>query len=476
MLEIIVLAKSLFGYARIFYSNLSLISVLLRRFVKNFSYIILILFLLFIVGCTSNNDDDVLETASIPSQFVTPSSQYDGVTYLDYKISQIPQGRHFIFFTDTHKMSRAYSNNVCWVIQYVAKRLGGDIKIVNGGDLINKEKNAYTARTLAKTVTDEYINSFGNGNYIMVYGNHDSNLSGIAIDDIETRNACAISYEDIYKCMIRDVGGNAVFEDIDHYIESIDTISDKEKMELKYLTKMHYYVDDVQNKVRFIIINTNNAAIEYPKIINNLTSSNLHVVTQYKWFSEVLKSIPQGWDVVVCGHQMLSINLKRSSSGIPELHVMSGHDVLYKLIRARMSNACGKCSFKEKFLGEDGCFFFDFTECCKIGKMLLIAGHCHIDAISYIYTKSLDRSSLFAKYLCDGQDSVKIDLDRGDIPLVISDCDNERLHNDIKGVHIVSEVGTTDIVCFDVVTFSDDGNIYMTRFGRGKDRQIRCNE
>ncbi len=89
---------------------------------------------------------------------------YEDYGYLDKKIKSVPDGRSFIFVTDTHWDYSSRKSN--YLISYVKKRLGIN-KVVFGGDAFGANHTKYEAANTLSSYADEFFFSLRERCYIL---------------------------------------------------------------------------------------------------------------------------------------------------------------------------------------------------------------------------------------------------------------------------------------------------------------------
>ena len=121
--------------------------------------------------------------SELPSYYTdTPANPttYEDIPYIDSRINAIPEGKHWLFFTDTHWDWGKNAKKSPMLIEYITQRAG--IKnVIFGGDFINRASNDgnIKGRFLANQIVNDFgtrcISACGDG-LLPVMGNHDNNL------------------------------------------------------------------------------------------------------------------------------------------------------------------------------------------------------------------------------------------------------------------------------------------------------------
>ena len=145
----------------------------------------------------------------IPSYYTekpeNPTS-YDNDSYIDTKISKVPEGKRFGFITDTHWDWGTNAQKSPILVNYVKEMLGLKTFIF-GGDFINAQV-ASNGKYLAKQVLSDFagkIRAAIGCEFLPVMGNHDTNLAGVTTEDYtpEYHEAnylpCYVTYDYLFK-------------------------------------------------------------------------------------------------------------------------------------------------------------------------------------------------------------------------------------------------------------------------------------
>jgi hypothetical protein len=384
-------------------------------------------------------------------------SDYTGNEYLEGKIAEIPDGKHFIFLTDTHVDPLAHDGRFTnalqsiKLIQYIRKRTG--IKtVVFGGDVLNRANTKYIANMWLKSYMNELIGAFGD-DIVYCHGNHDMNTGNIdKIDGMTIEEAYAqymIPYAEVYHDCFEPFD-KVVNYDTNFY--KFDTIADSADLkEMVCYNRFHFFVDDNENKVRYINLYTGTAQ---NGIVRDYTNTYAYGETllQVPWLYEVLKTVPEGYDVICVGHQMLQ---------------PSSFDAISDSVRVPIRLLCArraKVAFSYN-LPARGVYYdaetrtFDFTGLPDIGKVILVTGHYHVDN-AVLFT--IDENGTMT-----ATDPSGTNIGNGVIG-TITQCD--AYGQTVTGsAEMVKD--TISEVCFDIVTYNDSG-VYFTRIGAGSDRSF----
>ena len=399
----------------------------------------------------------------LPSYYTSmpnPITSFDDDEYLQKRIAQIPEGRHFIFVTDTHwdgtyngEPNNNKKSNL--LIQYVRGRLG-NVDVVFGGDVINANPTKYQAANVARQYFNECIDAYGE-HFIPVLGNHDSNVIG----QTGTPSDYEIPYSELAKIFTTHLKDRAVFRNEDEAIATKTSDPDLTE-EYKGYFKLNYVVN-TSNGITIIVYNTgaHGSFVRENFGIHGVDEIYLH----QKWLYNVLMNIPAGNDVVLCGHE--------ETYGISD--PLSSWNM-----RSAILQMCGLAGKKRVELYQQSYVItektypwipntqypvYDFTNAPTGGKVFALQGHWHHD---YVVKCGFSGSGV-AISIWDG--SATFTKANGEIPIVTTICDaagqyrNEPSEGYITDpVGFTMESGTVTEQAFDVVTITDTG-IVTTRFG-----------
>ena len=234
----------------------------------------------------------------IPTYFFEQSStplDFSDIEYLESKIASIPDGKHFFFITDTHWPNN--QKHSTQLMSYIGARLG--IKhVLFGGDAINNNSTKYLAYQVLASYVNENKAMFGK-NFLYCLGNHDNNLANQS-GTSEEKQAFVIPYLNIHALTYN---GSVNYYDASADLTGIVT-DEADYANMVAYFKNCYYLDDAQNKIRYIVYNTGttgdeaNLAHKYFGV-GNVSESMLCV----EWMYRTLMSTPSGYDVVVVGHE-----------------------------------------------------------------------------------------------------------------------------------------------------------------------------
>lgn len=383
-----------------------------------------------------------------------PRSIPESEGYLDRKIKSIPEGKSFIFFTDTHNIC-GYAGMTPAIIGYIRARTGIR-KVILGGDIINREKSkARGAGELYKFIGE--MTSVAGEDFLPVFGNHDLNSANSPEASVEDER---IPYTELEKILFSHLPYRHC-EDISKRISYLDC-SESDREEILAFSRLHYYIDDDEAKMRYIIVETGNQ-YEYGRngcIYEHFgVYNNNDLVMQYDWIYEVLLGTPEDYDVVVSGHAMVGYcgneSILPGPLGVCKL--LSGFKTC-SVVTIDNPIKNGKLS---RYYSQ-GIHTYDFTSRKRKSSVAVIAGDVHWD----VQTKAdYDESGNFVSSPYHGEK-----LSETAVVVNVVQTDAYSCSHYPKA-HPMT-LGTVTEHAFDVVTLCPDGKTVLTRIGAGKDREV----
>lgn len=423
--------------------------------------------------------------------------------YLDNKIKSIPDGKHFIFTTDSHVDyydGLNYYQNETQVMAYVKGKLKSCC-VVFGGDCLGSLNSSEKAAEVLSLYAEDKFNAFG-VEFLWCQGNHDAN----ATDGLNQ-----IPSTEVYKRTtgIMNRYGIAVFdtEGVDLINSLSATNEEKEKMIAWW--KLHYYYDDPQNKIRFIVLETGDGSDGIKTLAVGGFDGWEVIISYITFIGNALMTCPDQWDVVVVMHQM---DMVKSSTGqLPPYdwkYIFENGE--YKVSRRGLAELYELLSaFKmgtSVTIDEDGSVrsvskpylysimhsrigngvTFDFSNRTS-GGCFCISGHFHHDDAWIVqrggYLQSwgggkeydyIKNEELFANAILHIQTDRACLYDRGSAGAggVNNNWPNAySFPNNGNGECQEVRRETKNEVLFDVVTITLDNKVVCTRIGAGKDRE-----
>ncbi len=421
-------------------------------------------------GNGNGNGDDDDQT---PPPSFNLSQQW--LTHLDGKLAEVPDGKSFIFITDTHWDGNRKASTE--LMRYVNYKMGGNVKVIFGGDLYGSEQTQAQATAWLKTYyNDELYENFGN-NALFVRGNHDSNDLGPngeqILDTVMFENTVA----KIQNAVIDTDEAQAFGQCVKEYFtenpkEGLDATMAGEQAEA--FMKMHYYVDDTATKIRHIVLDSAGKTWSQRNLFSGHMYANIMLV-QMQWLARTLKSTPLDYDVVVSCHSIGS-----ESSGEPEVVYTGTSRFVYQLLSMFKNKEKGKTNYLW-FGGSSPvllkCFNttadgfpieVDFTDrATSTSTAIVLGGHWHHDKAFYV---GKNQSDAWASEIasCD-ELSTPPSLTKA-ILTIRTGCDAKG--NQSAG-DIMTDTGINS-QRFDIITIANE-EVVCTRIGAGDNRYFAYN-
>ena len=422
-------------------------------------------------GSYGLSTDALLYVDKIPSYYIdpetTPTSFEEAQSYLDDKINTIPKnGKSFIFITDTHWDGN--EKHSTYLINYIRKRTGIS-KVLFGGDIFGNASTKYLAVRKAGLYINQAKRAIGY-DYIPCVGDHDNNTVNVTDDDTHW-----VPYSQTEKLFVSDLERYKYyhFYDCSEKLAKYAEVGSDDYNDAMSFFRTVYYVDDIDNKIRFIVLNCGNAG-DYGcmyNIFGNTGSSLLRL--QYPWLIDTLMNTPTGYDVVVLSHKGNTSYAGTSCNGLNR--ILSA----FKR-KANLTNICTYSSGVNKIES----WFpynsnYNFSNAPDVGLVFALNGHDHGDRLakagiasgSWISQTISSATYYYSDSLSSGDTIVQTNEPLASdcvIPIITTATDS------IDSVGTYSPQMTADTVteqCFDVITINETG-IIMTRIGAGNDRVI----
>lgn len=384
-----------------------------------------------------------------PYFFAAAGTGYDNQPYLDRKIAQIPDGKHFIFVTDTHWGTGSNngnpSKNSTYIASYVSKRLGG-CPVIFGGDCINSEDSEYNAAMRLSMYADEFFAVFGD-NGLWVQGNHDSNKLGTGLT----------SDAEVYHRTVARLAHKVTFDEwsLEHLYTDVHDMTDEQLPEAEGWLRLHYHWDDEDRKVRYIVYETGCCG---PTITQFVTGGSYQLPALFRWLARTLKSTPEGYDIIIAGHMFGTSHSDYLSAD------SDGNNLMKMLCAFRMGTSVSinmrlshlKASdFRDMMYGTSDNFSPNFSDTAFTGRLVIVSGHWHNDRA---YIKSTAGATPYPVEYTDA-----------------AVTDASVLHVNVNTDHLArnpyypdradTALGTVGEVSFDVITLTDDDKVVCTRIG-----------
>lgn len=406
--------------------------------------------------------DALLYESRYPSYWnvseTTPTSFAEAQGYLDNKIAQIPQkGKSFIYITDTHwDGNQKHSTDL---INYIRKRTG--IKtVLFGGDVIGNATDKYAAVKKMASYLNQSKRAFGY-DYIPCVGDHDYNTVSVA-DDADH----FVPYSQTETLFVSDLERrNAYhFYDASEKLAQFATAGSDDYNEAMAFFHTVYYVDDNEQRVRYIVLNTGcggNFGAMY-NIFGTAGSTLLRL--QADWLADTLKNTPSNYDVIVLSHKG---NTSYSGTNATVINAIMYGAKVNGIVYPHPSSA--------QLANVDSWWpnttQYDFSNGNKIGRILAINGHHHGDVLRYFGRLNAETSYATTTVIQSGSTIIQPDSDGSlpnscQIPIIVTSCDSLGV---TESYSPSMTAGTITEQCFDVITLTDDA-VVMTRIGAGDDR------
>ena len=265
-------------------------------------------------------------------------------------------------------------------------------KVIFGGDMLTIHSKEDAAAVLQESM-EAYIRYFGNRFYY-VNGNHDNNPY--------RGEEGLLTYEEQYDICMKHLEGSVVQQETGE-------------------NGFHYYFDNEEQKIRYIILDTKNMQPVYGK--------------QLKWFAETALDLPDGWAVAVFMHWAFNLDKNTNLNGSTVRPYGIAREIL-KAVKNQTTFDCDEFDIHVSFKN-------------KIDVLFIASAHTHTD----------DRMTWFNKILPD---------EDGIISFTIA---SDAYQYNGETIHARQVRGTTGEQCFDIIQINrEKRQINLTRIGFGNDR------
>lgn len=344
--------------------------------------------------------DSLIPYNELPSYYKedpeSPES-YDDIAFITNRVNSVPEGKHFMLFTDTHWKSNAQKSPL--LLDYLSRRLG--IKnTIFGGDFIDREdgtgsvKGKYIANQVLNDFSTKVLAACGDG-LLPVMGNHDNNFAnsdnyhGSDLDDLY------LPAVPVQKALFSNLPQNA-HTYWETYGDAVLTAAhnggitdtDANNAELEANCKLTYYYDDDDQGIRYIVIDA-------PRPVHGVWEDFVSIqnIVQYiPWLYDVFSSVPSGYDVVIAQHTTVTTgNLETTSQFVRTVTgmAMGLKAKANKTIRYSMEDASIP-AYQVYFASYPDAVpsvaasrhKFDFRECPDVGRIIMVCGHVHSDFVA----------------------------------------------------------------------------------------------
>ncbi len=376
--------------------------------------------------------------------------------YLDEKIKSIPKGKSFIFLADPHVRGSNLMKSPA-IIGYIREK--SDVKkVIVGGDYIHIEETAALALAEMKDYIGKMRDVAGD-DLLVVMGNHDfnnpnNNPNSLVEDFIDK----VVRYQDLEDVLMSGVK-TRVCEDVREKIAYLDC-SDDEKEELIHYSRLHYHIDNSEQKIRYIMLNTGAPRICNCVFKNFGVSVFNELILQFDWLYETLISTPEDYDVVISAHQLY---FSKTSDFYPVvlqmMKMISGFRTKSKVtVQNVLSDNPQVTAYYPA--GEHD---YDFTVSKASGKVVIMAADLHWDVQQMA---DFDKNGDFVSKPYEGEK-----ISQSGIVLNVVQTDSLGCSRYEKAYEMTE--GTNTEQCFDIVTLCPDGSVKLTRIGAGIDREVK---
>ena len=391
--------------------------------------------------------------------------------HLDKMLALVPEGRHFISFTDIHL---DYGNN--WglqqkqmeVMSYVQERLRM-CRVVFGGDFIGQQPTEDVAKKEMTWFVNECYSMFG-ARFVPVLGDHDTDRVNGGLEQgsqLSEQYIFDTYFKDAFRFgAVEDSLGISAIDDVT-FSETPETDAVKKAAWKNYM-RMHYYVDDEVNKIRFITITQGAVFRDIPNRYN-IPGMSLFFICN------ALQSIPLDYDVVVVAHEFQMTHLENASTiGIWDRELFNAltafkNHTTFTLSSPYYAQQIDKDVW-DAIAAKYGNTNFDFTE--KEGRVVTLQGDNHYDDVGY-YDAGTNFTHFAVEYTPTSSDVLWVTQDRcaltqnrgfqaswgSNIPSMLKNFRRAKASTIEENL-----IGTTNEVLFDVFTINEDG-LTITRFG-----------
>ncbi len=382
-------------------------------------------------------------------------------TYLENKIHSVPQGKHFIFITDVHyTLNKKHS---AALLDYIRRRM--NIKtIIHGGDVENEATTKEAAAKQWLDFNEDYVFRIGS-DFKQVCGDHDHNASSgheplpyeFVQEAMNGYNINELHYDTLYDERIATYGWSA-----------------SEMAEYEAWKKMHYYYDDTTISTRFIVLHTGwpgDVGLIYTKIGEGAQSETGAPYLQMDFLYHALMTVPNGYNVVVCGHNVIGNKYYRVDEqtmyNLTEPVWKGSWQQVSKMLRAFIHKTVSpSITYRDWDGTATKTKVYDYSEAPTANIVFCIGGDVHWDIMAKAQT------SLETLANVTNGSSISKTEDIAHIVVMTDGADRGyKSYPNGDAICPSATAGTLDEQAFDIVTLNDKG-IFFTRIGCGSDRSI----
>lgn len=424
----------------------------------------------------------------------------DSNTYLDTKVCKILSfnAPSFGWITDSHwgpddgsymtgVEGSARKTNI--LMNYLKKRVNIG-KVLFGGDAYTVGLDKYQAANMLSTYSTDFFSFFGKDGVFCI-GNHDCNArlyqdtkdANSLVPDtvVYQRTVALMNQEDI----VYDEDLLSRLNDMRHdNSTSIYSMSSDVYNNLRAWCKMHYYIDDNKNKIRFIVMESNDEGYT-SSITLAIRGFNTAFSIQYDFLAKALMEVPEDYHIVVCAHNMYHF-ANTSNYGIGPSAMNVG--IILSSFKTKSTCSVSGPGASTPILQEIfnynrvGSSNYDFTKTNNVNKILCLYGHVHYNE-SWIVQKTnqTDKPTReYRGYSCYSYNP-NLNIDDSAILFVSSNADSyfldkiQTTSNHPDGIiarKTKDTLLTIEEHSFDIISFLDE-TIEFTRIGAGPDRSFK---
>lgn len=425
-------------------------------------------------GSSAKTQDCYAIRKLIPSYYFAYNDNENTISeneneYLDGKIVEASAfDKHLIFFTDTHWGSYSWTGGdttgktqegiSTLLMRYAMVKLEAN-NVLFGGDLLTSNMSRNKARLNARRFMNNTTSAFGRSMFFMI-GNHDLNQVKSSSD---YGTDSLLGYRDVKNIYYAHQKG--VVTDSALVTKALELGYTGDVLEeIKAFTSTYFYHDDESIKTRYIILNTGSSSSN--SAMSELLSSG-SLPLQFKFLCKALNDTPEGYDVVVCGHLIISYTTYIVSAA-NQIRIMKAISA-YKSRSQVTFSGYGSSQIAE--LADISSFDFS-TNQKKRGKIFVLCGDTHHDSSCICQTNNGVYESIPYEDGMNYQDDAILVIN------TISECCGSvgttppSTGNATNYPTNSSDWGTVNETAFDIISWSDS-EIKAVRVGNGVSRLFK---
>ena len=362
----------------------------------------------------------------------------------------------------------------------------GDTVVISGTDcILGKSDNLPTSATVFDVVqsSEGTYNVVSAGYYVLSGLNKSQDLPYQFIQHVMNEyNLKELVYDTLYDEEIAEL---AVSENW----------SENDLKEYDAWKKMHYYYDDPTINTRFIVLHTGwtgDAGLAVDKLGVNSLSETGAPYLQMDFLYEALMSLPNDYNVVVCGHNVIG-NKAYSYQGawyfdvnVPE-YKGSWRQVSQMLKAFKAKTETGSITYRTWSMSSTGTKTYNFAYAPNVRVAFCIGGDVHWDILAKASGVDMNLSTVevvdtigeIAKEGTITSDDILLALTGTDGPdryyrgVIEDPNDNPNFDRTTDSFQLLPSIenGTITTQTFDIITITSS-EIYFTRIGAGEDRVV----